>query len=75
MSLALSLVGWIALFGAELTPADIDRIQTRVWPAPTELSWETIPWTPAFGEGLERADEARKPVLLWVMNGHPLGCT
>ena len=41
----------------------------------TELAWEQIPWRPSFLTGLREAAAAEKPVLLWVMNGHPLGCT
>ena len=26
-------------------------------------------------EGIVAADVAGKPLLLWTMNGHPLGCT
>ena len=41
----------------------------------TELAWEQIPWRPSFLTGLREAAAAGKPLLLWVMNGHPLGCT
>lgn len=75
MSALLALLSLFAVELSPLDPAEVDRIAARVWPEPTELSWETIPWIPAFGDGLERAAEAQKPVLLWVMNGHPLGCT
>lgn len=36
---------------------------------------QSIPWETSFAAGLKTADKAGKPVLLWVMNGHPLGCT
>lgn len=41
----------------------------------TELAWEEIPWRPSFLTGLREAGERGMPLLLWVMNGHPLGCT
>ena len=41
----------------------------------SELAWEQIPWRPSFLTGLREAAAAEKPLLLWVMNGHPLGCT
>ena len=28
-----------------------------------------------FKDGILAADTAGKPLLLWTMNGHPLGCT
>jgi hypothetical protein len=34
-----------------------------------------VPWLASFAEGVRAADAARKPLLLWIMNGHPLGCT
>jgi hypothetical protein len=44
-------------------------------PTQNELAWTRIPWLSSFGEGMIQADAQQKPVLLWVMNGHPLGCT
>lgn len=49
--------------------------RTHVLPAESELVWLTIPWQSSFGDGIRRAREEARPVLLWVMNGHPLGCT
>lgn len=44
-------------------------------PPPADLAWETIPWHASFSDGLIAADRAERPLLLWLMNGHPLGCT
>lgn len=44
-------------------------------PTAEEAAFEAIPWLPTFADGLKAADEAQLPLLLWVMNGHPLGCT
>ena len=44
-------------------------------PPPADLAWEAIPWHTSFSDGLVAADQARRPLLLWLMNGHPLGCT
>jgi len=46
-----------------------------ITPTQSELAWTRIPWLSSFGEGMIQADAQKKPVLLWVMNGHPLGCT
>ena len=48
-----------------------DRIRIR----DSELVWEQLPWYVTYHEGLEQAGAEGKPLLLWVMNGHPLGCT
>ncbi|MFQ5749963.1 MAG: hypothetical protein ACE5H3_10980 [Planctomycetota bacterium] len=46
-----------------LVPSSADRI------------FEKIPWIPSFGAGILQAQKQGMPLLLWVMNGHPLGCT
>ncbi|MFT7485828.1 MAG: hypothetical protein ACI9F9_001679 [Candidatus Paceibacteria bacterium] len=47
----------------------------HVLPTEEEVRHETIPWISQFGSGILAANEARKPLLFWAMNGHPLGCT
>lgn len=44
-------------------------------PSKKELAWNIIPWRSSFLEGINHAKTEEKPLLLWVMNGHPLGCT
>tara|TARA_B100000941_G_scaffold151559_1_gene107404 strand:- start:1466 stop:1621 length:156 start_codon:yes stop_codon:yes gene_type:complete len=44
-------------------------------PTKKELAWAQIPWRTTFYDGIIDADKFNKPLLLWVMNGHPLGCT
>jgi hypothetical protein len=68
--------------GVPPVAADIDLSDENyaVWrdhilPDPNELAWEQIPWLTTFKDGILAADAARKPLLLWTMNGHPLGCT
>ena len=46
-----------------------------VVPKKSELVAETIPWLPTFKDGALRAADRDRPILLWAMNGHPLGCT
>lgn len=40
-----------------------------------EKSWQTISWRTSAEVGFRTAQELGRPVLLWTMNGHPLGCT
>ena len=44
-------------------------------PKAEELEWRSIPWRAELCTALVEASEAGKPVLLWAMNGHPLGQT
>jgi len=59
----------------ELDESSLDHWLEFVLPAEDELQWREIPWRDAFWPAMEEAREAGLPVLLWVMNGHPLGCT
>ena len=47
----------------------------HISPTAAELRWTQILWLTTFGDGIAQADSQDKPLLLWVMNGHPLGCT
>ena len=42
---------------------------------PKERGWAEMPWLMTFHDGLQAAAKAKKPLLLWTMNGHPFGCT
>lgn len=44
-------------------------------PGPDELGWQSIPWQTDLFEAMRIARQESKPVLLWTMNGNPLGCT
>ena len=59
----------------ELRVEDLERWRDHVRPTSEELAFEAIAWIPNFAEGLRQADAQGKPLLLWAMNGHPLGCT
>lgn len=58
-----------------LTAKNFDSIVEYVVPDADELKWRSIPWRQTLLEGLRAGAEERKPVLLWAMNGHPLGTT
>lgn len=44
-------------------------------PSEDELRYEEIAWRNAFWPAVEEAKRLGRPILLWTMNGHPLGCT
>jgi hypothetical protein len=59
-----------------LTSANYEDWREHILPTSAELApLRSIPWLPTFAEGLAAAADQSKPVLLWTMNGHPLGCT
>ncbi len=46
-----------------------------IQPSEDELSFEKIGWRNQFWPAVEEARRLGRPILLWTMNGHPLGCT
>ena len=72
----------VFLFGCEdysqefqLNDRTYNMWQEFIKPTKEELAWAQIPWRSTFYDGLIDSDREQKPLLLWVMNGHPLGCT
>ncbi len=59
----------------ELDAKTFASIIEYVIPTDDELRWRSIPWRPTLFDGLRDGAQMRKPVLLWAMNGHPLGTT
>ncbi|MGI9517621.1 MAG: hypothetical protein ACR2NP_11280 [Pirellulaceae bacterium] len=59
----------------QLHSENVDQWRDHILPGDGDLSWQQIPWLTTFADGIVAADEADKPLLLWTMNGHPLGCT
>ena len=58
-----------------LAPDSLDRWLTYLLPGEDEVAWLEIPWRATLWEAVRVAHEQQRPVLLWAMNGHPLGCT
>jgi len=58
-----------------LTAENYQQWRTAILPGEAERVWRKIPWIPVFWDGVVRAQRQHKPLLIWAMNGHPLGCT
>ena len=37
--------------------------------------WRSIPWKISLLEAQKVAAREKKPIFIWAMDGHPLGCT
>jgi hypothetical protein len=59
---------------AQLTQENLADLLERILPAEEELEWGDIGWRPSLADAIVEAREADQPILLWAMNGHPLGC-
>jgi hypothetical protein len=71
--LALVLVAQTAPLPQELTDESFEKVRGFIVPDDKELAWRKVGWRATFLDGVVEAQKADKPVLLWTMNGHPLG--
>jgi hypothetical protein len=51
------------------------KLQALIKPDQTEDEWAKIPWMTDLWKARQVAAKEGKPILLWEMDGHPLGCT
>jgi len=51
------------------------QLLTFIQPDAKEQAYKEIDWRVKFSEAIAEAKELGRPILLWTMNGHPLGCT
>jgi hypothetical protein len=58
-----------------LSPDTFAKLQALIKPGPSEDPWDQIPWLTSLWQARQRAAAEGKPILLWEMDGHPLGCT
>ena len=54
---------------------DTVTLAELIRPGPQEQKWLQIPWLTDLWEARKQASESGKPILLWEMDGNPLGCT
>lgn len=59
---------------AELTEAEFSRLHEQLRPVADE-PWRTIPWKIDLLDAQRTAVAEQKPIFIWAMDGHPLGCT
>ncbi|MGJ8697943.1 MAG: hypothetical protein ACSHYF_16615 [Verrucomicrobiaceae bacterium] len=53
---------------------DEERLVKEILPSVEEAEWSQIAWRTDLWEARKEANEAGKPIYLWEMDGHPLGC-
>lgn len=71
MSVVLSTVAMMALSVAPPLSARINDL----WPTAEEEKFLSVGWRLNLSEARREAQEKGKPLFLWMMNGHPTGCT
>lgn len=66
----------LAVLGADagITEAEFEQLHAELRPD-LEAPWRSIPWRVSLLEAREEAAKQKKPLFIWAMDGHPLGCT
>jgi hypothetical protein len=57
-----------------LSDAEYTSALKAIRPAAGEDRFAQVPWLTSLWEARKQAAEQGKPILLWEMDGHPLGC-
>ncbi len=58
-----------------LSESNAPAWRAYILPDAADMAYASIPWHVTFADGLTAARAEGKPLLMWAMNGHPLGCT
>ena len=77
--LALGLAGLVISGTVQsadpIKPDQFGQLQALIKPTAGEDKWAEIPWGTSLLQARKQAAKEGKPILLWEMDGHPLGCT
>ena len=57
----------------DLSLNEFKRLHTELQPG--KQPWRTIPWKISLLDARTLAAKKQKPLFIWAMDGHPLGCT
>ena len=74
------LLGVLALLGVHRAlssnpDAQLEQRLALIRPDAAETAYRRIPWMTSLWKGRQRAAREGKPILLWTMDGNPLGET
>ncbi len=62
------------LAGDDVKPDGVAALQALIKPRPDETRWEEIPWEVDLWDARRKAAREGKPIMLWEMDGNPMGC-
>ena len=60
--------------GEGLSEADFRRLHKELQVSGKD-PWRSIPWKISLLDAQRAAVSEKKPIFIWAMDGHPLGCT
>jgi hypothetical protein len=58
-----------------IPPDQFVKLHSLIKPQAGEEKWQQVPWMIDLWAARKKAAAEGKPILLWEMDGHPLGCT
>jgi hypothetical protein len=62
--------GWAAI-----SEGTFKELHGLLNPTKEEEAWRTIPWKTGLLDAQRQAAAEGRPIFIWAMDGHPLGCT
>ncbi len=71
----MKFITLLLILAQDLSDKTYEELKNSILPKPSDVEWTRIPWRATYWEGVLDAQKADKPILLWAMNGNPLGCT
>ena len=73
----IASIGWMPLPCDDQKTLSEQQFQQlhRQLQAPADAPWRTIPWKISLLDAQRAAIDQHKPIFIWAMDGHPLGCT
>ena len=75
LAFVVTMVGPAIAQLPSLDQTTIDQYQTAIEPTDDEVAFLKIDWKSQLSKAVAVAHASEKPLLIYVMNGHPLGCT
>ncbi len=74
MEILWLVFGLLVTSALGLTEAEFQKLHRELQPNP-KATWRTIPWKTSVLDAQAAAAREGKPIFIWAMDGHPLGCT
>lgn len=71
---AVSILIFSAAVTGPVTQTEFESLHSALQPTGEE-TWRSIPWETSVLKAQARAGAEKKPLFIWAMDGHPLGCT
>jgi len=69
-----TILALLLCVGDGLSPAEFERLHKELR-APDGEAWRGVPWRVNLLDAQADAARLKKPIFMWSMDGHPMGCT